>query len=220
MVGGVARKTRESMLICEAAGFDTILVETVGTGQSEGTVRSMVDFFLLVLITGAGDELQGIKRGVIELADAIAINKADGTNKARALAARAETQRALHYLSPATGGWSTQAVTCSSLSGDGIPELWELITRFHRETVASQVFAARRRQQAVEWLHALVAEQLQRYFYELPAVHNALPAIESAVTEGRMTATSGVRELLGFLPLRPAESQGSETSHSAADLRA
>src|SRR5690606_8431465 len=124
MLGGVARKTRETMLVCEAAGFDTVVVETVGAGQNEITVRSMVDFFLLVLIPGAGDELQGIKKGVVELADAIAINKADGDNKIRAEAARAEYNRALHYLSPASGGWHARAYTCSAVTGEGIATLW------------------------------------------------------------------------------------------------
>ena len=119
MLGGVARKTRETMLVCEAAGFDVVLIETVGTGQSEITVRSMVDFFLLVLIPGGGDELQGIKKGVVELADAIAINKADGDKLIQAQAARVEYNRALHYLTPATEGWQHPAYTCSALSGDG-----------------------------------------------------------------------------------------------------
>ena len=132
VLGGVARKTRETMLICEAAGFDVVLVETVGTGQSEVTVRSMVDFLLLMAITGAGDELQGLKKGIIEIADAIVINKADGDNKLRTQAARAEYNRALHYLTPVTDGWRLQAYTCSALTGEGVADIWSMIETFRR----------------------------------------------------------------------------------------
>ena len=195
-LGGVARKTRETMLVCEAAGFDTILVETVGTGQSEITVRSMVDFFLLVLIPGGGDELQGIKKGVVELADAIAINKADGKDALKAQAARVEYNRALHYLTPATAGWRTQAYTCSALTGDGVAELRALIDRFRTETTASGAFDARRRRQNREWLHMLVEEQLLAYFFNDPAVKAVLPQIEQAVSDGELPAMAGARQLL------------------------
>lgn len=195
-LGGVARKTRETMLVCEAAGFDTVLVETVGTGQSEVTVRSMVDFFLLVLIPGGGDELQGIKKGVVELADAIAINKADGKDKFKAQAARVEYNRALHYLSPATAGWHTQAYTCSAMTGDGVPELLEIIARFRLETTASGTFDARRRRQNREWLHMLVEEQLRTFFFNHPDVKALLPDIEQAVSEGTLPVTAAARRLL------------------------
>ena len=200
VLGGVARKTRESMLVCEAAGFDVILVETVGTGQSEVTVRSMVDFFLLVLIPGGGDELQGIKKGVVELADAIAINKADGENKTRAEAARGEYNRALHYLTPATAGWHTRAYTCSAETGAGVSHLWEVIGRFREHTTATGAFAARRREQAREWLGTLIDEQLRAAFYDMPAVRAALPGIEAAVMAGELPATAAARELLRLLP--------------------
>lgn len=196
MLGGVARKTRETMLVCEAAGFDVILVETVGTGQSEVTVRSMVDFFLLMLITGGGDELQGIKKGVVELADAILINKADGPNRIPAEAARAEYNRALHYLTPATQGWRTRAHTASALTGDGIANIWNVITHFREVTTESGVFAERRRQQSLEWLHSLVEEQLRQFFFSHPAVREALPGIEQAVADGTLPATAAARELL------------------------
>ncbi|PJF21922.1 MAG: methylmalonyl Co-A mutase-associated GTPase MeaB [Phototrophicales bacterium] len=196
MLGGVARKTRESMLICEAAGFDVVLIETVGTGQSEITVRSMVDFFLLVLITGAGDELQGIKKGVVEISDAILINKADGDNKIRANAARAEYNRALHYLTSITEGWQTRAYTASALTGEGIPEIWQVIESFHNITRQSGVFQSRRRQQNREWLHTLVEEQLRTFFFNHPAVQAALPQIEAAVMDGTLPATSAARDLL------------------------
>jgi LAO/AO transport system kinase len=196
MLGGVARKTRESLLVCEAAGFDVVLVETVGTGQSEIAVRSMVDFFLLVLIPGAGDELQGIKKGVVELADAIAINKADGPNTIRAQAARVEYNRALHYLTPATQGWTTQAYTCSATTGEGVAELWQVIEEFAAVTQASGAFAARRQRQNNEWLHLLVDEQLRAYFYAHPAVKAILPQIEAAVTDGSLPATTAAQRLL------------------------
>ncbi|MCK5076439.1 MAG: methylmalonyl Co-A mutase-associated GTPase MeaB, partial [Calditrichia bacterium] len=173
-LGGVARKTRETMLVCEAAGFDVILVETVGVGQNEITVRSMVDFFLLVQISGAGDELQGIKKGVIEIADAILVNKADGDNKPKAEAAKQQYSMALHYLSKATEGWDTRAFTCSALTGEGIPEIWKVVQKFHKLTTTSNVFANRRRLQAKEWMHSMVQEHLKEEFYNNPQVQEIL----------------------------------------------
>jgi LAO/AO transport system kinase len=196
MLGGVTRKSRETMLVCEAGGFDIILVETVGVGQSEITVRSMVDFFLLLMITGAGDELQGIKKGVIELADALLINKADGENKPRAQSARSEYNRALHYLPPATEGWRTRAYTCSSIHGDGIPDIWDVIQKFRQQTGESGVFDERRRKQALDWLHSMVEQQLQAYFYSHPGVRETLPRVEQAVADGTLPATTAARELL------------------------
>lgn len=199
MLGGVARKSRETMLVCEAAGFDTILVETVGTGQSEITVRSMVDFFLLVLITGAGDELQGIKKGVVEIADAILINKADGDNKIRAQSARAEYNRALHYLAPATEGWQTKAYTCSALTGEGVAEIWNVIRYFQATTGQSGVFEARRRKQTQEWLHTMIENQLKMFFFNHPTVQEALPKIEQAVVNGELPATSAAQALFDMI---------------------
>lgn len=196
MLGGVARKSRETMLVCEAAGFDVILIETVGTGQSEITVRSMVDFFLLMLITGAGDELQGIKKGVVELADTVLINKADGANKIPAQTARAEYNRALHYLSPATPGWRTRAYTCSAETGEGIPKIWEVIQTFQERMQSSGAFAQRRRDQNREWMYTLVDEQLRHFFYNHPDVQATLPEIEQAVMEGDRPAAAAARELL------------------------
>src|SRR5579859_1685797 len=143
-LGGVARRTRETLLLCEAAGFDTVLVETVGVGQSETALRSMVDFFLLLLLPGAGDELQGIKKGIIEMADAVLINKADGENRLRAAQARAEQENALHYLQPATPAWKTEVSLCSGLTGEGIPETWKLIERFYHQFEPAGVIAKRR----------------------------------------------------------------------------
>lgn len=196
MLGGVARKTRETMLVCEAAGFDVLLVETVGAGQSEIAVRAMVDFFLLLLVPGAGDELQGIKKGVVELADAIFINKADGDNKIRAEASRAEYNRALHYLTPATAGWRAQANTGSAVTGEGVAHLWEVICQFRETTMASGVWQARRREQARDWLHTLIAEQLHAYFYNQPQVQAQLPTVEQAVMDGEMPVTAAARHLL------------------------
>jgi LAO/AO transport system kinase len=184
------------MLVCEASGFDVILVETVGVGQSEVTVRSMVDFFLLLMITGAGDELQGIKKGIIELADALLINKADGENKQRAITARAEYNRALHYLPPATQGWTTRAYTCSALRGDGIPDIWGVVEKFREQTGESGVFTERRRKQTLDWLHSMVEEQLRMYFYNHPNIRSRLPEIEREVLDGELPATAAATELL------------------------
>jgi LAO/AO transport system kinase len=199
LLGGVARKSRETMLVCEAAGYDVVLVETVGVGQSETLVRSMADFFLLIMIAGAGDELQGIKRGIMELTDAVCINKADGDNKPRALSAQAEFNRVLHYLQPATEGWETKAYACSSLTGEGIPELWEVIQNFKANTMTSGVFQNRRRSQTVEWIHTLVDEQLRHNFWNHPKVRQAAPELEKAVAAGKLPPTLAAERLLHIL---------------------
>jgi LAO/AO transport system kinase len=184
------------MLICEAAGFDVILVETVGVGQSETTVRSMVDFFLLLMLTGAGDELQGIKKGIMELADALLINKADGDNTLRARTAKAEYNRALHYLAPATKGWQTQAYTCSATKGEGIHEIWSVIEGFREKTRESGVFEERRRSQTLDWVYSMVEEHLLKSFFDNATVKNMRSRIEKAVVEGHMPPTVAVRKLL------------------------
>jgi LAO/AO transport system kinase len=189
VLGGVARKSRETMLVCEAAGYDVILVETVGVGQSEVTIRSMVDFFLLVLIAGAGDELQGIKKGIMELCDAILVNKADGDNKLRAQAASMEFVRILHYLQPATEGWTTQALACSSLTGEGIPHLWEIIQNFITQTKSSGVFERRRTLQSMEWVYSMVQEYLRSSFFNHPHIRKVLPGIERGVMSGKFSPT-------------------------------
>lgn len=196
MLGGVARKSRETMLLCEAAGFDVVLVETVGTGQSETAVREMVDFFMLVLIAGAGDELQGIKKGIVELADAVVINKADGPNRIAARAARAEYDRVLHFLSPATEGWTTHAYTCSAVTGEGIPELWAVVEDFARVTQDNGSFARRRQRQLRSWLHTLIQEQLERYFYGHPRVRSSLADIEAKVAAGELPAAVAAADLI------------------------
>ena len=199
ILGGVARKTRESLLVCEAAGYDVIIVETVGTGQSEIAVRGMVDFFLLLVITGAGDELQGIKKGIVEMADTIVVNKADGDNLLAARAARSEYERAVHYLAPATRGWQTRVLTCSALTGDGVGEIWEAIEAFRAATGRSGVFADRRRAQTRSWFYDLVHEALRRRFFGLPAVAAQLPTIEQAVADGTLPPTVAARRLLALL---------------------
>ncbi|WP_042355118.1 methylmalonyl Co-A mutase-associated GTPase MeaB [Bacillus rubiinfantis] len=194
-LGGVHRKTRESMLVCEAAGFDVVLIETVGVGQSEVIIRDMVDFFLLLVLTGAGDELQGMKKGIMELADAIIVHKADGENKLRAEKTKHEYNRILHFLQPATKGWTTEAHTCSSLTGDGIDHIWKVIKTFVDSGKTTGVFTERRNGQSREWLHALIIDQLQYHFYQHPDIRNLLPKIENEVIAGGITVASGA-ELL------------------------
>jgi LAO/AO transport system kinase len=195
-LGGVARKSRETMLACEAAGFDVIIVETVGVGQSEVTVRSMVDCFLLLAITGAGDELQGLKRGIMELADAVLINKADGENLPRAEATKRQYELALHYLQPATDGWKTAALTCSAIHGTGIAAVWTMIDEFRRTATESGAFAARRRSQALEWMNALLEEALRTRFLGDPVVAARRAQLEAEVLAGRLTAAAAVEALL------------------------
>ncbi len=195
-LGGVARKSREAMLVCEAAGFDTLLIETVGVGQNEVTVRSMVDCFFVVLIAGAGDEMQGIKKGIIELADLVVINKADGDNKPRAMAARAEMQRVLHFLQPATQGWSTPALAGSAVTGEGVDEIWKSVESYFEHCRKSGILQERRQAQAVEWLHALVHEALKARFYNAPGVKADLRHVEQAVAAGRLPAVTAAQQLL------------------------
>ena len=198
VLGGVARKSRETMLVCEAAGFEIILVETVGVGQSEVAVRGMVDFFLLVMIAGAGDELQGLKKGIMELCDAILINKADGDNRTRALATRAEFERVLHYLQPATPGWRTQALACSSIGKQGIDQVWATIEQFMEQTRRSGMHHQRRQQQDLDWMHSMVREHLETSFHQHPQVQAALPAIEKAVRQGELSPAMAAEKLLSM----------------------
>ncbi len=196
ILGGVARKTRETVLVLEAAGYDVILVETVGVGQSEAAVHSMVDFFLLMLIPGAGDELQGIKRGILELADAVLVNKADGDTRAAAERARAQYDMALHYLRPSETGPPARAYAVSALTGEGIDPSWaavEAAAAAGRETGA---LARRRREQERDWMHQLIRERMEEEFREHPAVAALLPELERAVTEGTIPATEAALRLL------------------------
>ncbi len=205
-LGGVARKTRETMLVCEAAGYDVVIVETVGVGQSETTVASMVDFFLVLMIAGAGDELQGIKKGVLEVADAIAVNKADGDNLDRARQARREYENALHLLNPASPNWSPPVLTCSALETTGIEEIWKTVVKHRQVMTDSGEMAEMRRRQAMEWMWFLVKEGLEDWFYNSPYVKERLPVLKKEVAEGRTAPTIAADQLLAFLDecVRPA----------------
>ncbi len=195
-LGGVTRKSRETIVLCEAAGYDVILVETVGVGQSETTVRSMVDFFLLLMIAGAGDELQGIKKGVIEIADALIVNKADGSNKSAARLAQKEYTQALRYLVAATPGWQTKAYTCSAITGEGIREFWQVVSEFRRQMEDNGYFAYRRQQQRVEWMLAMTEQHLRDQLYAAPGVKKSLTSLKEAVAEGKMSTSAAAGNLL------------------------
>jgi LAO/AO transport system kinase len=196
-LGGVARKTRESILVCEAAGFDMILVETVGVGQSETTVADMVDFFLLLKLAGAGDELQGIKRGILELADLIAINKADGDNLVAARRAQAEFERALQLLRPVSDDqWAPRVVTSSAVTGDGLDTIHDLIVEHRRFFEADGTFERRRSAQQLRWMWSLVEEGLRTSVREHPEVVSRIETLERGVVEGRTTATAAAEEIL------------------------
>jgi LAO/AO transport system kinase len=197
-LGGVARRTRETMLLCEAAGYRNILVETVGVGQSETAVRSMTDFFLLLMLAGAGDELQGMKRGIIEMIDGMAINKADGDNKSKAEQARIEYAGALHLMPASPDGWTPRVVTCSAREGTGIAELWDTIMAQHALLEGNGHLARRRHHQASEWMHELTGLGLDSLFRRHPAVAARLPLLEAEVRAGRKTPFAASRELLAL----------------------
>lgn len=195
-LGGVTRKSREIILVCEAAGFDVILLETVGVGQSEVTVRSMVDFFLLLLIAGAGDELQGIKKGVIELADAILINKADGDNKIKAKIAKTDYSNALKYLQPATKGWRTEAYTCSAINGEGIDEIWNVIKDFEITTKKNGIFVERRKQQILSWITTMVDDSLRELLNNNLTLKKIIPQLEQDVLTGKLLAPQAAEMII------------------------
>lgn len=195
-LGGVARKTREAMLVCEAAGFDAIFVETVGVGQSETMVHSMVDFFLLLMLAGAGDSLQGIKRGIMELADAVAINKADGDNIVNANRARAEYESALHLMKHSAPDWRPPVLTCSSLTRAGIPEIWDAVSEFRARMISNGWLERRRREQALAWMHESINEALRERFSSHPGVAALLPRLEDAVSTGTLPALLAAQRLL------------------------
>ena len=195
-LGGVARKTREAMLLCEAAGCNVILVETVGVGQSETTVRSMVDFFMLVVLTGAGDDLQGIKKGIMELADAIVVNKADGDNLERAKVTQGEYERMVEFIRPATEGWKTHAYRCSALKKTGLLELWAVMREFEKVTKQSGAFENRRQRQIIAWVKTMIDEHLHNLFYEDPVIKGRLPEVKAAVLAGVVSPSQAVAELI------------------------
>ena len=196
-LGGVARKTRETILACEAAGYDVILIETVGVGQSEITVRSMVDFFLLVLIPGSGDELQGIKKGVVEISDMIAINKADGDNIQYANLTKSAYSQAVGMLSRSTEGWNTIVKTFSALENKGIADIWTDINYFTDLTKQNGAFNKRRREQVLYWVKSMVEEELLHRFYNNDAIEKILPSVNKDVLSGAITPTNAVSLLLG-----------------------
>ncbi len=195
-LGGVARKTRETITLCEAFGFDIILIETVGVGQSETAVHSMVDFFLLLKIAGAGDELQGIKRGIMEMADAIVINKADGDNIRKAQLAKAEFNRALHLFPLKKSGWAPTSFTCSAITHEGIPEIWNSITNYLEQTKKSNYFHEKRSEQNQYWLVETIDEQLKLNFYSHPEIKKLLDSTKKAVQMNEISPFAAAQLLL------------------------
>lgn len=202
-LGGVHRKTRETLLLCEAAGFDVVLVETVGVGQSETRVADMVDTFLVLMLTGAGDELQGIKRGILELADVLAINKADGPNRERADRARLELERALHYMRPRSEHWTPPVLTCSGLDGVGVPEVWARVEAHAAALGAAGELESRRRRQGLDWMRSLLEEGLFEAFLGDPQIATRLPELEAEVMAGRLAPGPAAEDLLERFLARP-----------------
>lgn len=197
-LGGVARKTRETVILCEAAGYDVIIIETVGVGQSETAVHSMVDFFLLLMLSGAGDELQGIKRGIMEMADVLAITKADGENVIKAMHARTQYQGAMHLFPPTESGWKPTALTCSALENKGLNEIWESIGSYVELTKGNGYFDAHRREQSKYWLYEAINDNLAENFYNSPSVKSSIKAIETQVLNGTISSFAAARQLLNL----------------------
>lgn len=194
-LGGVARKTKEIIILCEAAGFDTIFVETVGVGQSETAVHSMVDFFLLLMLAGAGDELQGIKRGIMEMADAIIINKADGDNLQKAKRAKHEYENALHLFPPTDSGWVPKVDICSAITKKGVREVWEIINEFKNLTLENGYFQRKRKEQELKIMYETIKENFWDNFEKNRFVKKMLPAIEEKVLKGETSSYQGAKEL-------------------------
>lgn len=207
-LGGVARRTRETMVLVEAAGYDVVIVETVGVGQSETTVAGMVDFFLVLLLAGGGDDLQGIKKGIIELADMIAINKADGDNLAAATRAAAEYQGALNILTPQTPTWQPPVITVSGRDNTGLERMWSLIEEHARIMTASGEREQRRRRQAVTWMRELLSERLMETVRADPRLARRLPEIEAEVAAGRLSPSLAVEEVLERVAALAAKDTG------------
>jgi len=195
-LGGVAKKTRESMLLCEAAGYEIIFIETVGVGQSETAVYSMVDFFLVLMLSGAGDELQGIKRGILEMADLIAINKADGDNIEASKRAKQEYQNALSLFPAQPSGWKPLVKMCSSLNGSGLDDIWTEVNKYLEFTHGNGYFDKHRKEQAVDWMYESVQYRLQETFYKHPEIKKQLKAIENKVSEGTLSSFKAASELI------------------------
>lgn len=195
-LGGVARKTRETIVLCEAAGFDHIIIETVGVGQSETAVHSMVDFFLLIMLAGAGDELQGIKRGIMEMADAIAINKADGSNVVKAQQAQAQYTSALHLFPPSRSGWTPLVKTCSALNHQGIDEIWNMVLDYVSLTKGNHFFKSNRNSQSSYWMYETIDEQLKHHFFHHPKIKELLHTYQHRVKHNETSSFEAARELL------------------------
>jgi LAO/AO transport system kinase len=198
-LGGVARRTREAMLVCEAAGYDVVVVETVGVGQSETTVASMVDFFLVLMLPGAGDELQGIKKGIVEIADGLAINKSDGDNVGRAKHAAAEYRAALRLFRHTSPNWDPPVLTVSALEARGMNEVWDVVEEYRRKLGETGELAQKRREQQRAWFWSMLRDGLERHFLARPDVRQLVPELEAAVGEGRLTPTAASGRLLGLL---------------------
>lgn len=215
-LGGVARHTRETVLLCEAAGYDLILIETVGVGQSEVLVRSMVDFFLLVLIPGAGDELQGIKKGVMEMVDAVLVNKADGAHLPQAKQAANAYRMALHYITAATPGWSPPVLLGSALEKQGLDALWQVVLEFEQQQKQTGAFAQRREIQTLEWFEQALRQELESRFFAHPALQSPLAAMRQAVKSQQRPISSAVDSLLAqfFSASTDATSTGSTSTDS------
>jgi len=195
-LGGVSTKTRETMLLCEAAGFEVIFIETVGVGQSETTVKGMVDFFLLLMLSGAGDELQGIKKGIMEMADAIAITKADGDNRTKCERAQREYKNALHLFPPSESGWYPSVLTCSALKNDGLQEIWDEVIKFTEHMKAKDLFYQNRQFQNVEWMHDIILYSLKNQFYSDKQISQSIPGLEKDIRQKHIPAITAARQLL------------------------
>ncbi|MDR0733181.1 MAG: methylmalonyl Co-A mutase-associated GTPase MeaB [Dysgonamonadaceae bacterium] len=195
-LGGVARKTRETIILCEAAGFDTIFVETVGVGQSETAVHSMVDFFLLIQLAGTGDELQGIKRGIMEMADGIIVNKADGNNIEKAQLAAAQYRNALHLFPLPPSGWTPKVLTYSGYYQMGISEIWDMVDEYIAFTRENGYFERRRNSQAKYWMYESINEQLKNHFYRSPVIEKKLPDKEAQVLRSEISSFAAAKQLL------------------------
>ena len=195
-LGGVARKTRETIILCEAAGFNHIFIETVGVGQSETAVHSMTDFFLLLMLAGAGDELQGIKRGIMEMADIIAINKADGNNMEKAQLAKIQYNNAIHLFPKKDSGWEPNVLTCSASQKTGIAEIWDQIELYKSLTLQNGYFSGKRNQQSIYWMHETIQEKLKRNFYDNPEIKHRIAELEKQVIDDKLSSFMAAGQLL------------------------
>ena len=194
-LGGVARKTKESIIICEAAGYDYIFIETVGVGQSETAVHQLTDFFLLLMLAGAGDELQGIKRGIMEMADGMVITKADGSNADKAKMARGEYARALHLFPPTESNWIPEVLTCSSIENKGIAEVYDMIEKYKRHTIANLFFETKRGNQTKQWLHQTINDTLIERFYANPIIMEEILKIEKQLEQNLINPYQAAMDL-------------------------